>query len=102
MSSYISLYNLQRQFSGVTILKGITAEVLPGQVIALLGKNGAGKTTLLETIFPIPILMSPAVMLPTAESACRVPNAWGRALSGSASVSSTMASSAPLIFCRWV
>ncbi len=50
MSSYISLNNLQRQFSGVTILKGITAEVLPGQVIALLGKNGAGKTTLLETI----------------------------------------------------
>jgi ABC-2 type transport system ATP-binding protein len=50
MSSYISLNNLERQFSGVTILKGITAEVLPGQVIALLGKNGAGKTTLLETI----------------------------------------------------
>lgn len=50
MSSYISLNNLQRQFSDTTILKGITAEVLPGQVIALLGKNGAGKTTLLETI----------------------------------------------------
>ncbi|AQT60682.1 ABC transporter ATP-binding protein [Cellvibrio sp. PSBB023] len=50
MSSYISLNNLERQFPGVTILKGITAEVLPGQVIALLGKNGAGKTTLLETI----------------------------------------------------
>jgi ABC-2 type transport system ATP-binding protein len=50
MSAYASLKNLQRQFSGVTILKGINAEVLPGQVIALLGKNGAGKTTLLETI----------------------------------------------------
>lgn len=50
MSAYVSLNNLHRQFSGVTILKGINAEVCPGQVVALLGKNGAGKTTLLETI----------------------------------------------------
>lgn len=50
MSACVTLNNLQRQFSRVTVLKGINAEVLPGQVIALLGKNGAGKTTLLETI----------------------------------------------------
>lgn len=46
----VSLNNLQRQLGGVSVLKGISAQVLPGQVIALLGKNGAGKTTLLETI----------------------------------------------------
>lgn len=46
----VSLHNLQRQLGGITVLKGISAQVLPGQVIALLGKNGAGKTTLLETI----------------------------------------------------
>jgi ABC-2 type transport system ATP-binding protein len=46
----VSLQLLQRKLGGVTILKGITSEVLSGQVIALLGKNGAGKTTLLETI----------------------------------------------------
>ena len=50
MSVPVSLNNLQRQLGGVTVLKGISAQVLPGQVIALLGKNGAGKTTLLETI----------------------------------------------------
>lgn len=50
MTVPVSLKNLQRQLGGVTILKGINAQVLPGQVIALLGKNGAGKTTLLETI----------------------------------------------------
>lgn len=50
MSAPVSLHNLQRQLGGVTIVKGISAQVLPGQVIALLGKNGAGKTTLLETI----------------------------------------------------
>lgn len=50
MSAPVSLNNLQRQLGGVTVLKGISAQVLPGQVIALLGKNGSGKTTLLETI----------------------------------------------------
>ena len=50
MSAPVSLKNLQRQLGGVTVLKGITVQVQPGQVVALLGKNGAGKTTLLETI----------------------------------------------------
>nr|WP_324258615.1 ABC transporter ATP-binding protein [Cellvibrio fontiphilus] len=50
MSACVTLHNLQRRFSRMTVLKGINAKVFPGQVIALLGKNGAGKTTLLETI----------------------------------------------------
>lgn len=50
MSVPVSLNNLHRQLGVTEVLKGISAQVLPGQVIALLGKNGAGKTTLLETI----------------------------------------------------
>lgn len=50
MIAPVSLNNVQRNLGGVTVLKGISAQVLPGQVVALLGKNGAGKTTLLETI----------------------------------------------------
>jgi ABC-2 type transport system ATP-binding protein len=50
MTTCVSLQNLQRKLGSTLILKGINAEVLPGQVIALLGKNGSGKTTLLETI----------------------------------------------------
>lgn len=50
MSACVTLHNLHRRFSRMTVLKGINAKVFPGQVIALLGKNGAGKTTLLETI----------------------------------------------------
>lgn len=46
----LDIKNIQRQIDGNTIIKSITAQVKPGDVIALLGKNGAGKTTLLETL----------------------------------------------------
>jgi ABC-2 type transport system ATP-binding protein len=46
----VNIQELERKAGGVTILKGINAEVRAGNVIALLGKNGAGKTTLLETL----------------------------------------------------
>ena len=45
----LDIKNLQRKIDGNTIIKSITAQVKPGDVVALLGKNGAGKTTLLET-----------------------------------------------------
>lgn len=45
----IALNDLQKKFDNVSVLKGITASVQPGEVIGLLGLNGAGKTTLLET-----------------------------------------------------
>ncbi len=32
------------------VLQGLSWQLLPGQVIGLLGRNGAGKTTLLETL----------------------------------------------------
>ncbi len=46
----VQLKNLHRQLGNVTVLRGLTAAVAPGHVVALLGKNGCGKTTLLETI----------------------------------------------------
>ena len=32
------------------VLQGLSWQLLPGQVVGLLGRNGAGKTTLLETL----------------------------------------------------
>ena len=35
---------------GASVLHGLDWQLLPGQVVGLLGRNGAGKTTLLETL----------------------------------------------------
>lgn len=70
MSVPVSLQMLERKFSGVPVLSSISADVKPGQVVALLGKNGAGKTTLLETIL--------GFGFPSSGEACL----WGRAATG--------------------
>jgi len=39
-----------KKFGWVTALDGVSWEIEPGQIVAVLGSNGAGKTTLLETL----------------------------------------------------
>jgi branched-chain amino acid transport system ATP-binding protein len=50
-------------YGDVTVLRGVTLEVGPKEVIAVLGANGAGKTTLLRTI---------AGILPPTEGEIRI------------------------------
>lgn len=46
----IDIENLVRHIDRQDVIKGISAQVNAGDVVALLGKNGAGKTTLIETL----------------------------------------------------
>jgi ABC-2 type transport system ATP-binding protein len=41
---------LVKKFGWVTALDGVSWEIEPGQIVAVLGSNGAGKTTLLEAL----------------------------------------------------
>ncbi|MHB1836311.1 MAG: ATP-binding cassette domain-containing protein, partial [Solirubrobacteraceae bacterium] len=42
----VALRDVAKHFGGVTALDGISVEVEPGTVHALVGENGAGKSTL--------------------------------------------------------
>lgn len=46
----LKIEKLTASIAGITVLRGITTEFAPGQLLAVVGRNGAGKTTLLRAI----------------------------------------------------
>lgn len=54
MEKYIlSMESIVKSFPGVKALKGVSLNVRPGTVHALMGENGAGKSTLMKCLFGI-------------------------------------------------
>ena len=41
---------LGKQYAGVTVLSGVTLEIFPGEIHAIIGENGAGKSTLMKLL----------------------------------------------------
>ncbi|GIV61728.1 MAG: hypothetical protein KatS3mg044_0594 [Rhodothermaceae bacterium] len=46
----IEIRGLRKRFGAREVLRGVTAEIRPGRVTAVVGPNGAGKTTLIKCL----------------------------------------------------
>lgn len=46
----IEIGDIEKSYDTLRVLKGINLEIVPGEVVAIVGPSGAGKTTLLQII----------------------------------------------------
>jgi len=50
MEPILRAINLTKRFGGLTAVEGVSFDVMPGEVIGLVGDNGAGKSTFIKMI----------------------------------------------------
>jgi ribose transport system ATP-binding protein len=50
MSALVAARNIRKAFDRIPVLHGIDLDLMPGEIIGLLGENGAGKSTLMNIL----------------------------------------------------
>src|SRR3990172_3064243 len=72
----LTLAGISKSFPGVRALSGVSLDVYPGEVTALIGENGAGKSTLVKILTGVYrpdkgriLLDGEAIAIPNAEAA---------------------------------
>ena len=50
MNEALLIHNLTKRYKNKIALNDFSMEIMPGEIVALIGENGAGKTTLLNSI----------------------------------------------------
>ncbi len=46
----VQMRNIHKRFGGVHAVKGVSIDLMPGEVVGVLGHNGAGKTVLMKAL----------------------------------------------------
>ena len=59
----LSIRDLSVSFRGALALNGVSLDVMPGEVVALIGSNGAGKSTTLRAISRVVPMMAGDILL---------------------------------------
>ena len=78
MSHVLALESLTAGYDGAPVVRDLTLDVGPGEVIALLGPNGAGKTTTLRAISGVVRPLAGSIRLDGEDLAKRSPTARSR------------------------
>ena len=69
----VRVQGMTKSFGGVRALRGVSLEVRPGEVHALLGENGAGKSTLIKILSGVHSFDSGAIEIDGAPVAFNSP-----------------------------
>ncbi|MDD3656721.1 MAG: sugar ABC transporter ATP-binding protein [Atribacterota bacterium] len=54
----LQMKNIQKEYYGNKVLKGVNLSVNKGEIHGLIGENGAGKSTLMNILFGMPVIHS--------------------------------------------